>query len=84
MSSEPVNEIFEVWYDGICYEVLISGNWVIDPNYGADADGNRGIRIEGIEDLFIENIKPLLAEEDREEIEKLALEQANAFDWGVK
>ena len=40
-------------FGGEICECDVEGNFVYDSNYGADADGNRGISAEFIEDCFV-------------------------------
>jgi len=54
MSRESKEVEFEI--DGEMFTADVSYTEVVDSNYGADADGNRGVRMTFIEDIEIERV----------------------------
>ena len=59
------SEAFDAELDGqdVCVEFDRVTKWSTDPNYGADADGNRGISVTEIDEDYAENIFVLTFEQ---------------------
>ena len=66
--------------------------WSHDPNYGADADGHRGMAVDTLDDLYLTTpiTNPCWESDDsglylnlqeRREAEKLLLEKAEQDEW---
>ena len=60
MSKNKINEhrVCEITLDGDVKKVECNVCWTIvtDPNYGADADGNRGTCMEFIDEVILTNV----------------------------
>jgi len=80
---DRVTYSFSIEYDDQEYEVEMSANCAQE-NYGADADGNRGLQTVWIEDIRIVSIDHdvrKLPLEAQKEIEAQAFKEAEDFDW---
>ena len=67
------------------FECVISAQLVHDSNYGADADGNRGVPMDWVEDETVESVAACdgepVSEEDRKAVEALAEKKMESHDW---
>lgn len=77
-----VFKTFTVTYRNKKYEIECFAYFCHDSNYGADIDGNRGIAVDYIDDIGVEDLGEAkkLPKKSQETIEERALEQANACD----
>lgn len=57
--------------DGVWFKMAVVGSFFYDPNYGADADGRRGVPITFLEDVEIINIEPDPLKETKLKIEEI-------------
>jgi hypothetical protein len=86
--SIQVSHEFVIEYDGREFYAQVSATFVRDNNYGADADGNRGMPMDFLEDIFVESIttEPTLdeepiSEEQKKKVSEMAEKEAEAHDW---
>ena len=79
-----VTDTFYIEYGDQEYEVVMSANCVHDSNYGADADGNRGMAMDWVEDIELVSMDEdalKLPLEVQKTIEDMAYKQAEDHDW---
>lgn len=83
MSSSKVRHTFYIEYGNVEYEVIGYATLIHDHNYGADADGNRGIPMDFLDDVEFElgEDAKKLSDEDQVEILKIAENVGNDHDW---
>lgn len=73
---------FFVEYEDKEYSVTGSATFVHDSNYGADADGNRGMAMDFIEDVCFEiDDDKNIPKETQQQILKLAEEMSDPGAW---
>lgn len=87
MSSQKVTNTIQIEHKDREFSVEISAVLVHDGNYGADADGNRGMPMDFIEDVTVESVaandgEPV-PDEVKKEVEALAEKRADDHDWEV-
>lgn len=87
MSTLNVSEILAVTLkSGLEVYAPVSAKLVTDNNYGADADGNRGVSMSWVDDvevtgnLYTDDGLPLSDEETLEALH-LLLEMGENYDW---
>jgi len=79
-----VTNTFYIEYGDHEYEVELSANCIHDSNYGADADGNRGMPMSWVEDIELVSMDEdalKLSPEDQKIIEDMAYKQADGYNW---
>lgn len=80
-----LSHTFNIEHNGREFEVEVSAVLVHEADYGADADGNRGIAVDFIEDVSVESISAAdenpISEEERKAIETLAEKKADEHAW---
>jgi hypothetical protein len=85
MSSVKVENTFYIEHKDREFEVVVSAQLVHDSHYGADADGNRGVPMDFIEDVTVESVAATddepISDDDKKEVEKLAEAKADKHEW---
>lgn len=78
-----VKHTFYVEYGEVEYEVIGCATLIHDSNYGADADGNRGVSMDFIDDISFELCEEAkkLPEADQNAIFDLAEKLGDKHDW---
>ena len=78
-----VKHTFFVEYGDVEYEVIGCATLIHDSNYGADADGNRGVPMDFIDDVYFELDEEAkkLPEADQTIVLDLAEKLGDKHDW---
>ena len=86
MSKELTRGLEVELSDGMPFNVEVTVLGAYDGNYGADADGNRGMPVWFIDDISFkvpthDEEGKLLTKEERQELEEKLLVEVDDVDW---
>ncbi len=75
--ARPLHHTVHLDIEGIIHKVTCAADWYVDRNYGADADGNRGVKTYQLLGFEVIDIEPEfdLTDIQMEEIEDLLCEE---------
>lgn len=59
MSNEREQKLGRIEWCGVTYDYEAEVEWAFEANYGADADGHRGIPMTFMEDVVVKSVCPL-------------------------
>lgn len=80
---------FTVYYEDKTITSEVEVCFVYDSNYGADADGNKGIGMYFLEDIYpveditVDNEGNTLTEKEKQEVLNLLCSEAENYTWEV-
>lgn len=83
-ASRKMTKTILIDYNNKEIEIDVTAILFFDPNYGADADGRRGVPrtfVDDIEFNIVDEKELNLSKEDKHEILKLAKEEAKHIEW---